>query len=101
MTPSFSLGWRVAMRKAATGGTAGERTERNASQKLERLAAAVKSGRMGLSESLAAALEDPAMAQMMSSLLGGAMGGANPTMSPSKAMSKAKPKGASLKTAKR
>jgi tetratricopeptide (TPR) repeat protein len=69
LTPSFSLGWRVAM---VSGG--GQRTERTASQKLERMASAVKSGNMSIEESLSQALSDPTMLSMMGSMLGGAGG---------------------------
>ena len=57
-SPSVSLGWRV----AATDG--GVTHERNAGQKLERLAASVKSGRVSVEESLAEAMRDPQMMEL-------------------------------------
>ena len=57
-SPSVSLGWRV----AATDGDVTH--ERNAGQKLERLAASVKSGRVSVEESLAEAMRDPQMMEL-------------------------------------
>ena len=79
-TASFSLGWRVAMAisdpSAAAPGSGGKegvnasgaptrRLERNPGQKLERLASSVKSGKMSMEASLAEALQDPSMMQML------------------------------------
>ena len=74
--PSFSLGWRVAMRErvdasptgggaVATSGTATRAIERNAGQKLERMAASVKSGEQSLMGSLEEAMKDPEMMEML------------------------------------
>jgi hypothetical protein len=59
-TASFSLGWRVAMRNDD-----GSRIERNADQKIERMAASVKAGSMTVEESLMQALSDPHLAKML------------------------------------
>ena len=72
-TASFSLGWRIAMVKSGPGGG---RTERTASQKIERMASAVKSGKMSIAESLSEALSDPSMLAMMNQMMG-ADGGAS------------------------
>jgi hypothetical protein len=66
LTPSFSLGWRVAMRDDATG----RRTERNVGQKLERLSTSVKGGKLSLESSLTEALTDPALAETVIKSMG-------------------------------
>ena len=67
-TASFSLGWRIAMVKG------GARTERTTSQKLERMANAVKSGSMSIADSLSEALSDPSMVTMMNQMMGSSGG---------------------------
>ena len=58
---SFSLGWRIAMRDVETG----KALERNAGQKLERLANQVKTGQIGLLDSFTQALDDPNMLALL------------------------------------
>ena len=75
-SPSFSLGWRVAVNRASGpeeegAGAPLRRTERTASQTLERLAGEVKSGKRTLEETLLEALADPKMREAMSNMLPG------------------------------
>ena len=76
LTPSFSLGWRFAMKaddagsKGVKPSSSGPRVERSVGQKLERLASEVKSGKRTAADTFMEAIQDPKMMEMMASMMG-------------------------------